>query len=864
MQLAERSSTTPNALPDNLSRTLSGLNQNVYQRLKKSLSLNLRRQIFLAVCDDFDLRNRLAAQLYAELAYPTQASALPNPPLPRHSFNRDAALSADRFLTPTLAVEPSLSLSYPRLVSLNLNLGEPDPFGQIAQWLAQYPPPKSFYQQVQPPGFQILGAERLTRQSACAQKQFLTSLQRLEKFLPNFEFSLLLWVSRPWLHAIQQSAPTFWQWRTGLFEFEGDPTPVPTSTFKNPTSPSSASLNHAPSKPAATSIANKGERKSTAGFGTITQTDRPQHPNALSNSQTVHSRPSNNGVAASSKTTPVQPQAPLQAAAVTDDDLWDILTHDLDLLKDGQGQQGNAATPADWDNYQIHSSSSVPATQPAAKSASNTHATAAVLTPSEVPNTAVPVVPIALPYPLHSIQDLANLVMAIAMQERAEAADDHTDLILALEQIQQLHNQQGTETDLAIAYQNLGNLYRDRIEQGDNSEATLMVAICAYELALQWLEPDAVVLPDLLNDIGNLYWMLSRGLSDPAKAQSYLERAIAAYQGGLSQIEPESRSQTYSMIQNNLGSAFGDLARYHSPAAALEQSVWAYEEALRYRTLEEDPARYAATQNNLGTAYWNLAQHHQPVLCLKRAIAAYTEALRYYSAAQEPLYYAMIQNNLGTAFWNLAQHKQAAPDAVEALETGETEKLTLSLSPADWLHRAIAAYQAALTYRTVDAVPAAFAATQNNLGTAHWHLANLSGIQPAERREHLQQAIVAYNAALKAVDHLTKGDTDQAPALTFDPFATHNNLGLAYHQIATDKQAIRDEEATRSSYLELALQHHLQALQGWQQNSDYYQTVFGYIVQTIRTFYSEFGMKGQNLAMSKVPAQLLPEIMKRI
>lgn len=854
MQLAERSSTTPSALPDNLSRTLSGLNQNVYQRLKKSLSLNLRRQIFLAVCDDFDLRNRLAAQLYAELAYPTQASALPNPPIPRHSFNRDASLSADRFLTPTLAVEPSLSLSYPRLVSLNLNLSEPDPFGQITQWLAQYPPPKSFNQQIQPPGFQILGAERLTRQSACAQKQFLTSLQRLEKFLPNFEFSLLLWVSRPWLHAVQQSAPTFWQWRTGLFEFEGDPTPVPTSTFKGSTSQSPTTANHSQTKSAATSITKERDRQL-------------KHPTSVSNSQTVYAPPSHKGANTDAKSKNMQPQVPLQDPAAADDDLWDILTHDLDLLKNGQGQNGNSVSPADLDDHQIHSSPPVPTRKQSSKSASNTHATVPVLTSPEAPNTetAAPVVPpLALPYPLHSIQDLANLVMAIARQESVAEADDHTGLILALEQIQQLHNHQGTEAELAIAYQNLGNLYRDQIEQGDHSESTLMIAICAYELALQWLEPDAPVLPDMLNDIGNLYWMLSRGVSDAAKGQSYLERAIAAYQGGLSQIEPQTRSQTYSMIQNNLGSAFGDLARYQSPAAALEQSVQAYEEALRYRKLEEDPARYAATQNNLGTAYWNLAQHHQPVLCLKRAIAAYTEALRYYSAEQEPLYYAMIQNNLGTAFWNLAQHKQSAPDALEALELGEAEKPAMSLSPADWLHRAIAAYQAALTYRTVDVVPAAFAATQNNLGTAHWHLANLSGIQPVERREHLKQAIVAYNAALKAVDYLTQSETDQSPALTFDPFATHNNLGLAYHQIATDKQTIRDDEATRLSDLESALHHHLQALQGWQQNSDYYQTVFGYIVQTIRTFYSEFGMKGQSLAMSKVPAQLLPEIMKRV
>ncbi len=208
------------------------------------------------------------------------------------------------------------------------------------------------------------------------------------------------------------------------------------------------------------------------------------------------------------------------------------------------------------------------------------------------------------------------------------------------------------------------------------------------------------------------------------------------------------------MIQNNLGSAYGDLARHRTPREALEQSVRAYEKALSYRTFKEDPARYAATQNNLGTAYWNLAQHYQPVSCLKQAIAAYNEALRYYSPEREPIYYAMIQNNLGTAFWNLAQHKQSAPD-----EDGTDGKVS---SPSDLLQQAIAAYCNALTFRTMEVVPTAYAATQNNLGTAHWHLANLSGVQLKDRQEHLKRAIEAYKSAIMAVNHITTG-TEQPP-----------------------------------------------------------------------------------------------------
>jgi tetratricopeptide (TPR) repeat protein len=910
MQLAERSPTVYRALPDGVSHTLSGLNQSVYQRLKKSLSLNLRRQIFLAVCDDLALRNRLAAQLYAELAYPTQTPTLAGYSQSKTELGSRSFRSADPILTGTLAVEPSLSLLYPRLVSLNLNLNNPDPIAQILQWLEQYPPPRGFHQPPHPPAFQILGAERLTRQPACVQKQFLHALQQIEKFLPNLEFSLLLWLPRPWIHAVQQSAPAFWDWRTALFEFEGDPTPVPAGTSTSKTAGSTIASGSQPVFPSPfTEPASDRPSSKNSGQSSLAQPN--QRKNSLKSSAQPKTSPPNGTKLEQTKPSSHTPETsssrakPFQQETTAGEDLWEILTQDLEQLKEERAvpsksfeQQPNTGKKDENRPPQQLSGQELSETQQRVKSTvkpevqrqQSVETQKAAVQKKEPFGTSRPLVsapsqaiaqpippasPIALPYEPHSIQDLASLVMAIAMQEETESsASEHSDLIQPLERIQQLHVQQASSSELAAAYQSLGNLYRNHVEQGDDSESTLMIAICAYELALQWLDETSPLATDILNDIGNLYWMLSRGMGDMGKAQTYLERAIAVYQCGLSHIDPQVRSLNYSMIQNNLGSAFGDLARYHNPAEALENSVRAYEQALRYRKLEDDPARYAATQNNLGTAYWNLAQHHQPVLCLRRAIAAYTEALRYYSPEREPLYYAMIQNNLGTAYWNLAQHKQSAPDGMEVWEMGaagmegagtrgDGDSGTPPHSPADWLHQAIAAYRAALTYRTMEIVPTAYAATQNNLGTAHWHLANLSGTPPNERREHLQEAIAAYQSALAAVNHLTTAGSEHPPALTFDPSATHNNLGLAYYQIATDKHQ-RDEEAKRSAYLEAALQHHLQALQGWQQNPDYHQTVFGYVLQTIRAFYSEFGMKGQNLALSKVPAHLLPEVMKRL
>jgi tetratricopeptide (TPR) repeat protein len=307
------------------------------------------------------------------------------------------------------------------------------------------------------------------------------------------------------------------------------------------------------------------------------------------------------------------------------------------------------------------------------------------------------------------------------------------------------------------------------------------------------------------------------------------------------------------MIQNNLGSAYGDLAQYREPAENLQKSVLAYETALRYRTYEDDPARYAATQNNLGTACWNLAQHQQPVPCLQQAIAAYQSALQFYTPEQEPMAYAMIQNNLGTAYWNLAQY----------IKPSRTQNRTDSEeSPEHLLQLAIAAYHNALTYRTLEAAPDAFAATQNNLGTAYWDCSNLPATSPEQRRKLVQQAISAYEAAIAAVDQLS-AQNGHRPPLTFDVFATYNNLGLSYYQLACDRHT-NLKPTQRLSYLEKALDHHLQALQGWEAQSDFHQLTLGYVVQTLRGFYTECGIQGQTVGLSKIPAQLLPEIMAKL
>lgn len=902
-----------------------GLNQQIYHRLKAALSLNLRRQIFVAVCDDLALRNRLAARLHTELAYPSLASG------GRGSGWR-----------------------YPQLVSLNLNLSDPDPMTQIAQWLEQHPFPKG---KVEPslrvPGFQILGVERLTRQSPTVQRLFLSHLQRVEHTLPMLEASLVLWMPRPWCRMIQESAPEFWCWHTGLFEFQGDPTPVPGVTkggglSQGSDAPPAVGTTVVPPAPRVT--VPSGEIPPPVAEDPIAPNPEPP---LIEPSPVVVTRP-------------VSPK----------ESLWEILTQDLENLVE-QPQVSASPTPAivpqesDFPELSAPSTGSptypavpiltapiepidshradltVPST-PSIEPIDSHRADLSILpTPPieaieahqpeivepielidpppivsvnapaiEEPAIAEPVAPnVPLsPLPLEEIiaeESLPSVEDAFAVTVEADpvpveqppaaplppvsgtpkaprtqslAALELADYVLAsvtqemrkqppasngtsaltvpeesqaaqyanfqpiqiLEQIEQLHLQQATPAALAAAYRRLGNLYRDRIEQGQMTQQSLVISLRSYEQALTWLDDTSPLWSDILNDVGNLYWMLFHAPGSGERALTYLEQGIRAYQAALVKTNPTTRPHSYAMIQNNLGSAYGDLARHREPAENLRLSIQAYQEALRCRGAE-DPQRYAATQNNLGTAFWNLAQQDKPVTNLSQAIVAYSEALKHCDPDKDALSFAMIQNNLGTAYWNLAQFETNLVDPTSGVE--------LRASPEDLLRLAIGSYQIALIYRTPEVAPAAHAATQNNLGTACWHLANQPSTHYDDRREYLQQAINAYQAALEIAPQLKQ--------VSFDRFATHNNLGLAFHQLASDPHS---EVAAELSFtcLEQSLEHHLLALQGWDAKSDFYQTALGYVVQTVRTFYEKHGIAGQNAAFSQIPAQLLPEVMRKL
>jgi tetratricopeptide (TPR) repeat protein len=703
-------------------------NRQVYQRLKLALSLGLRRQIFFAVCDDLHLRNQVAARLHSTLAYPV-----------------------GQVLYQRAGTGETSTPAYPRLVTLRLNLTDPNPIIQINQWLANYPPPivgaskDSPGQPLPIPAFQIVGVELLTKQPVAVQRLFLHYLRLSEQYLSHpessrfSESSLVFWVSSPWLYAIQQSAPKFWHSRTGVFVFAGEPTPT---------------VDHRENYDSDIDSLERSIQDELNESGEI-------HRTSTQEAQTTREENLSPQTSEKLEQIPVKPpESQFKSTRGTQ-------TANISLLS-------------------------------------------------------------------HISKELKELVKTTLNTNLTQDADENWQPQQLLWEIEQLHSHQANGEKLATAYQKLGNLYRHRIEQGQSTLENLMVAILAYQEAVSH-DDTSPQLPDILNDLGTLYWMLHRTPGNTEDGQAYIEQGIEFYQLALKLISPDVQPESYARVQNNLGTAYGDLARFSSPMENWQQAVIAYNEALRYRTAETESLKYAACQNNLGTAYWHLGQHSQPIENLKKAIAAYQSALVYYKPQEEPLKYGMIQNNIGTAYWNLAQYEQ----------------------PVENLQLAIYVYREALKYRTPANVPSACAATQNNLGTAYWHLANLQQTPKQERHKFLQFCINGYEHALKLAYSL------KGMAASFDILVTHNNLGLAYYQLITDRYFNGDKKIL-AEYLEAALDNHLQALRKLQPQTEAYQVSFSHIVKIIRAFHNELGVQGQNLALSKVPAQLIPEILPKL
>ena len=823
-------------------------NQQVYQRLKVSLSLGLRRQLFVAVCDDPNLRNRLAGQLHRELV---QQGA------------DQVAASIERSGIPTV---------HENLVSLKLDLNDPNPIAQVSHWLRTNVPRS---EQDQPmPSFQILGIEQLTRQPAAVQRLFLSYLRALERQLPALNSALILWVTRPWFHNIRKSAPECWQWCSGTFEFQAEPLPLSADERPQTSVPEMDALT--PGADSGVTVAN-----------------------AVAQPATEEEEPSSGDYSAAKV---IAAEAALMAASgvearlIEDDDVDSEQRNDRDSSPQSppQVQADEASAPAQHNEHLATAPAADAQTKPkkiitfdriygpeekaAHTSGKESHTTADATETEEQPATATPTVEeqkasqakeAQPPSQTKEEQSATPFAPPAPAEEAATAPATHTvshtfasvaerEEAQLLAHIEVLRQQNASSEDLAISYLDLGRFYRRRMEQGDQSQDFTRYAIVAYEQVLEWLcfnDPAATTSslswPDTLNDLGTLYWMASRKPESPEMGISYIKLAIQTYRLGLKNTKPEENPKAFAMLQNNLGTVHSDFAHHQDAADNLGHAIDAYKEALRFRQPESAPLKYASTQNNLGTAYWHLAQHANAPENLKWAIAAYSQAAQYYNPDEQPDSYAMIQNNLGTAYWNLAQ---ISP-------TEESPDGNGHFMSQEWLLLAVNAYNNALRFRTLQVAPGSYASTQNNLGTAYWQLANQSGQEASASKEYLQLSIRAYEAALKAADFL-KGQ-NMLSQLNFDPFATHSNSGLVHYQLATDF-ATDFKDESQQQHLDQALTHHVQAMTGWKGKPELYDPAVAVLVQTIQHCYEKWGSSGQNRALGLVPGELLPELLPKL
>lgn len=638
------------------SRKVLGLNQRQYEGLKTALQLNLRRQVLIAVCDSDTLQTQLVSRLQADLSV------------------SDGSL--DDFGSAGLA-------------KLDFDPGQPDLMLQLVQWIKQAPKPT--------PHLQVVGLEAMTQQSMRSQNYFLRSLESIQSLLPHLESSLVLWLSWPWYRTLKQSAPDFWQWRSGVFTFVGEPVPMATDA------------------PAALPIED-------GLYGDVSAKQSP--------------------------------------------DIWQILSKDLAQLE--------------------HSDEAL----------------------DEAPSGAV-------------------AVPRIEQTEEEPVAIDVTALDNPLETISQWEEQGATAAEITDAYRTLGNHYRDRIEAGEMTPSLLARAIETFERYLHKLPKDDAQRSAGLNDLGTLYWLQAQNQSERADLIAGMNRSAEQYQAGLACKSTDA--DTNSRLYGNLGAVYSALANYDDSVTHLKEAVTAYRQALPFCSVETNPEEYSALQNSLGSVYWKLAYYEQPKPHLHRAIAAYNEALRCHHPEKSPLDYAAVQNNLGIAYWSLSRHER----------------------PIFLLKHAIAAYRDALNYRTPTTDPTSCASTYNNLGTAFWELANHPDAPADPEGRYKQNAVIAYEAALKA--------SELAPS-NLDLASIRHCLGSIYDKLAR----AADNQSETVGSLRRALVHYVSALKQTPKAAATYEPIFKALVRNVSAHYELLGLEGQQDALNKLPAELLPDVMLKL
>lgn len=691
----------------------SAWNQQVYQRLKLAFELGLKRQIFVAVCDDWTQTDALAARLQSEIG-------------------------------------PHLGSS-PGLVSLNLQASDPDPIAQIRRWLQRRP---STLPQILPsvssampsvnvdhldrldrpdylhypdhhepsahcwrsevttpttPGFQILGVETLIRQSAAVQWSFLGHMRRLPEHLSELDSSILFWMSRPWRYTISRSTPEFWRCCSGIFEFTGEPIPRRISAV-----------------PIASDYPSGAEMQGAA----LDQSVEPAEDRQISQVPVHITSP---------------PLLPTVDRFVADDPNAELTT------------LANPLTHSPTHAFNLSFSELCRTIEPLL--VANVQATRHLVASSEVDPQYVLVQLFELQRTQAEAATLATTYQHLGTIYRDRLEAERPDLRCVTIAIQAYecalacwrkseHVDDTRDRQLPVLANDIGTLYwtlADCVNTVEDKILSLQRGEAAYRYTLERLNEleQPYAWATIQDNLGSLCSDLARLYTTGTTQQIQVWKdAIAAYQAALHYQLPELDPQQFATIHSNLGTACWNLAQIHEPVFHLEQAIQSYRTALAFFTAERDPLSYALLQTNLGTAAWNLARYDRKRDRLQFAIRCYRAALVYRTEANHPTGCAATHNNLGTAYWNLA----------EILDIKrEREALIASLRDS------IKAYESAIAITTKILDPAHLTlnfdlhATYDNLGMAYTYLGScLSRTDDApERRCCYEKAITCYVQAIE-------------------------------------------------------------------------------------------------------------------
>ncbi|MEM6450094.1 MAG: tetratricopeptide repeat protein [Cyanobacteria bacterium P01_D01_bin.105] len=400
-----------------------------------------------------------------------------------------------------------------------------------------------------------------------------------------------------------------------------------------------------------------------------------------------------------------------------------------------------------------------------------------------------------------------------------------------------LHTPKGNQerdAKKAAEYFAEGLRYRNRIETGERSLEVIEAAIAAYENGLTCLSdshPDWIT---GLNDLGTLYWLKAQQ-SDQAQAIAYMEQSIQLYQQALDRSDHDSTARSQGtpagitgQLYSNMGAVLTMLATHQQPVDYLTQAAENYQKALPLVSLRTEPEEYATLQNSLGSVFWKLSHYESAGQNLNEAIAAYSEALRGYRTDQNPLDYAAVQNNLGITYWSLAKHEH----------------------PENLLKQAITAYRDALNYRTSDVDPAACAISYNNLALAYWDLSKYTHKAIKQKSRYQKNAVTAFEAALN-INNLS------GALSPMDSAAIYHCLGDVHAQMSETATSPADI----SDSLQKSLYSYVKSIEDLPTDSPAYPPRFGAIVANLRLHYDKLGLEGQQAALNRIPAPLLPQVM---